>query len=269
MSEVLPVDGAGDNGEDEVRALKFEENFSRFLAKMDLIPEEYHAALGWLYAYQQIQDQRKRLANRALQMTGGKKVFWGNVLPDELRAPINKTMADAADGIDDFETLAGRNLHKALRHTTWYQEVAIPAARGFGMSETGGTLSGAKLLYTFVSPSRFTTFGQFIRYARLAPENGKAPHRTRGKQIHYNPQAWQALYDLSEVWCKTSPDKCIWRAMWDEWKGYYREKYPDEKTHPKLRIHNMARRKVLREFLRGLWELWGAWEVKYNVNQPQ
>lgn len=250
---------------DEIREqedLKFEELLSRFKAKMALIPEEYYPALGWLYAYRQIQDQRMRLANRANQLKRGKRVFWGSVLYGPLAETIYNTIIDAAEGIEEQEARAARELHKALRKTSWYLEVAVPAAKGVGMSENAGTLTAAKILDAYASPSRFNTFGQFIRYSRLAPENGRAPRRERGQRIHYNPKAWQALFDLSESWNKVPG--CYWRQRWDEWKGYYRERYPD---YPAGRIHNMARRKVLREFLHDLWDLWNFWEVKYGVNR--
>lgn len=258
--------------EDEVldsqEPLKFEDLLARFKAKMDLIPEEYHEALGWLYVYRQIQDQRKRLANRATQMTGdGKRVFWASVLPLDMRINMVAEIKGAIKKIEENEEKAARELHKALRKTSWYLEVAIPAAKGVGMTPNAGTLSAAKILDAFASMSRFGTIGQLMRYARLAPEEGQAPKRKPGQRIRYNPKAWQALFDLTEVWVKM-PD-CHWRTRWDYWKLYYREKYPDPKTHPPMRIHYMARRKVMREFLHDLWDLWRAWEERNGIHRQQ
>jgi len=236
--------------------VSFDVLLQRFREKMNSIPREYHAAMGWLYVYRHVQEQRKRLGNRAIQMFGeGKRVFWATVLPPEVAAPIAATLVEAVGNLEKAEQIAARNIHKLLKDSSWYTQVAVPAAKGFGMSENAGTLSAAKIMWAYGSASRFATFGKIVRYSRLAPEDGKGPKRERGARIRYNPQAWQALFDLSETWNRM-PD-CYWRLRWDGWKAYYAEKYPE---YPKGRIHNMARRKVLREFLKDLYELWLVWE---------
>lgn len=256
-----------DNGKPQV---DFEELRKRFLAKYEKIPVEYHEALGWLYVYQKQQDNRKRVANRALQLTEGKRVFWVELVGSELARVMAEGMkvvhtktgdVDVTTFMEKQEDYAAARIHACLAKTTWYRDVAVIAAHGFGMSDRSGTLTAAKILDAFGSPSRFATFGSVIRYARLAPENGKAPRPTRGAVVHYSPKAWQALYDLSESWLKMA--SCDWRQKWDAWKEVYRAKYPDEKTHPKMRIHQMGRRKVIREFLHELWDLWREWEANH------
>lgn len=237
--------------------LKFEELLARFQAKMNAIPAEYHEAMGWLYIYRQIQDQRKRLANRANQMSQGKRVFWASVLAEEPRVEMQKTIKAGVAATAKSEEQAAAQLHKAMRHTSWYRHVAVTAARGVGISEDAGTLSAAKLLWAYGSASRFPLFGSIVRYSRLAPENGKAPGRIKGRRIHYNPQAWQALFDLSETWNRL-PD-CCWRVMWDAFKIQAQEKHPD---WPKWKVHAWGRRKMLREFLRDIYEIWLAWEAR-------
>lgn len=252
--ELVPVaDGWADGGHAERGdgRLDFEANLARFRAKLALIPPEYHEALGWLYVYRQIQDQRKRLFNRSIQMQEGKRTFWGSVLPVTVLGPMAALIRASADKIEDSEALAARRIDALLRDTSWYREVAVPAAKGVGM----GTLTAAKILWAYGSASRFATFGRIVRYSRLAPENGEAPKRRHGAKIRYNPAAWQALFDLSESWNR-KPD-CVWRQRWDLWKAYYADKYS---AYPKGRIHHMGRRKVLREFLRDLYEFWGEWE---------
>lgn len=255
-TETLPPETVEAEQED---ALKFQQLLERFLDKMNRIPTEYHEILGWLYSYRSLQDQRKRLANRSNQMSTGKRVFWGHVLPEAMMRPMQLTMTAPVESVQKAEDECARHLHRLMRKTSWYVDVAVPAARSTGMSEGSGTLSAAKLLDAFGSASRFETFGQIIKFARLAPDaNGRAPKPARGAKVSYSPRAWQALFDLSETWNR-KPDS-YWRLRWDAWKAYYREKYPEKKTHPDLRVHNMGRRKVLREFLRDLWEHWRAWE---------
>lgn len=241
-------------------ALKLQELFDRFKAKMDCTAPEYRIPLGWLYVYRQAQDQRKRLENRARQLDKSAKApFWAAVLPAFAVDKMDSTIREAVENLRKAEEEAAKELHKALRHTSWYLEVAITASRGVGMSPSAGTLSAAKILDAFVSMKRFGTIGQMMRYARLAPENGKAPKRMPGQRIKYNPKAFQSLFDLTETWVRMP--ECHWRVRWDFWKAYYREQYPDVKTHPQMRIHNMGRRKVMREFLHDLWDLWRAWEA--------
>ena len=245
---------------EETAGIDFAELLERFKAKFALIPVEYHVALGWLYVYRQIQDQRKRLQNRATQLSGegDRRVFWANLLSEEMTAPMSLVISASAGAIKKSEAAAAAQVSRLMGESSWYTEVASPAARGVGMSTPAGALSAAKILDAYGSVRRFGTFGQIIRYSRLAPEDGKAPRRASGKRIKYNPRAWQALFDLSEVWNRLPT--CHWRLRWDAWKEYYRAAHPDEKAYPKGRIHNMARRKVLREFLHELWDLWHAWE---------
>jgi hypothetical protein len=258
----------------------FEELLARFKDKMDRIPQECHLAMGALYIYQKIQEERKRQANRANQMSEGKRVFWSQVLPKEMLPPMVGIFEKAVEPLrkqeEEAELLLRTGfvwrkkdetkpdspryrltLGQGLRDTAWYKEVAVPSAHGVGMSEDNGTLSAAKILWAFGSASRFPSFGCIVRYARLAPEDGKAPGRAKGKRIHYNPSAWQALYDLSEAWAKM-PD-CHWRMMWDAFKAQASQNHPD---WPKWKIHAWGRRKMLREFLRELYDTWLAWEAR-------
>lgn len=246
----------------ETESPKFEELLRRFQAKFDRIRPEYREVLGWLYVYDRAQAQRKMLKNREFQLSSeGKQVFWAYVLPaGEAREMMAQTIARAIPELEASEEEAAKQISRLLRKTTWFNEVAIPACREIGMSKTGGTLTAAKFLDAFGSMSRFNTIGQLMRFARLAPENGKAPAPKSGQRIHYSPKAFQALFDLTDQWNRHP--ECVWRVSWDQWKVYYREKYPDVKTYPQGRIHAMARRKVMREFLHELWDLWRDWEQR-------
>lgn len=245
--------------EEDESPLDFEALLARFLAKIEGIPPECREAMGHLYVYRNLQDQRKRLANRANQMSEGKRVFWCRVIGGTGLADMKAALSGAAEKLQQSEAAAALSLHQAMRKTSWYRHVAISACQGIGMSKDAGTLSAAKLLWAFGNASRFATFGRIVRYARLAPENGKAPGRAKGQRIHYNPAAWQALFDLSETWNRM-PD-CHWRLMWDAYKIKAAEMHPD---WPKWKVHAWGRRKMLREFLRDLYEVWLAWEARTN-----
>lgn len=242
-------------------SLNYAQNLEKFKQKMALVPKEYHEVLGWLYVYRQIQDQRMRLINRATQFKQGKRVFWAHVLPPEMALPMMAQIRAAAENIVQAEEVAAERITRLLIHTSWYQDVAVPAARGIGISKNAGAVTAARFLDAYASPSRFKSFGAFVRYSRLAPENGRAPKYARGRKIHFSPKAWQALYNLSECWNRL-PD-CEWRVLWDAWKAIYAKQHPD---YPKGRIHNMARRKILRAFLRDLWDLWNIWEQDRSVS---
>jgi hypothetical protein len=265
--------------EETENTVDFEENRRRFREKMARIPEECHLAMGALYTQRKIQQERMRQNNRANQLVEGKRVFWADVLPRDMLVPMVGMFKGTIDPLAKQEEEAALLLHrgyvwirdendptapkkrlvlgKGMRETAWYKEVAIPSAHGVGMSEDNGTLSAAKILWAFGSASRFPSFGCIVRYARLAPEDGKAPGRAKGKRIHYNPSAWQALYDLSEALAKM-PD-CHWRMMWDAFKAQASQNHPD---WPKWKIHAWGRRKMLREFLRELYDTWLAWEAR-------
>ncbi len=163
-----------------------------------------------------------------------------------------------AEKVKDGEDKARLQLERALMPTSWYQEVAVPAARGFGISKSSGAVSAAKLLWAFGSASRFPAFEKIVQYAGLAPApDGKAPKRRRGQRVHYNPAAWQALYDLSECWLRMP--NCYWRHRWDALKAVAAVKHPD---WPAGKIHAWGRRRMLREFLHDLWAVWLDWEAR-------
>lgn len=241
--------------------LSYEELFARFMAKMNQIAPEYREPLGWLYVYRQAQDQRKRLQNRARQLDrSADKVFWAAVLPKVAVDEMDLAITASVERLMETEEDAAKRIDKLMRKSSWYKEVAVAAARGVGMSPKAGMMTAVKLLDAFVAMTRFNTIGQLMRYARLAPENGKAPKKASGERIKYNPKAFQALFDLTDQWNRVP--ECYWRQRWDYWKAYYREQHPDLKEYPDGRIHNMGRRKVMREFLHALWDLWRSWEAK-------
>lgn len=239
---------------------EYKDLLARFQAKIAAIPAECREAMGWLYVYRQLQEQRKRLGNRALQMLGnGRRVFWANALAAEVAQSMGERLAAAAEKVHEQEREAEKQLRRLLMPTDWYRSVAVPAARGEGISKNNGALSAAKLLWAFGSASRFSSFGRIVRYAGLAPENGRAPRPRRGVRINFSPAAWQALFDLSECWLRMPNG--YWRNRWDALKAVAAEQHPD---WPANKVHAWGRRRVLREFLRDLWETWQEWETAHG-----
>jgi hypothetical protein len=234
----------------------YEELFERFRQKMAMIPRECWPAMGWLYAHRHLQEQRLRLENRARQlMASDKQVFWARVLPAEVADPIGVVVAGAISSIEKYEEKVKEGLTNAMRNTSWFLTVAVPAAQNSGITRSTGELSAAKILWAIGSARRFATFGKIVKYCGLAPEDGHCAKRRRGHKCGYNPQAFQSLFDLSECWLRNvnSP----WRIMWDGYKAACQQKHPD---WPKLKVHRWGQRKTMREFLRRLYELWTQWE---------
>jgi hypothetical protein len=249
-------------------APKFKELVERFRKKVASIPPECHTALFYWRMAVYTQENRIALENRLRQTTKiAEKVFWADGLPPEIQATMQITMdATGKTRLQELRKLEEkftRETEKGFKSSRWFNEVAIAAAEGQGM---GPMLAGA-LLWAIGDAKRFDTFGKFVRYAGLdVTINGAAPKRRRGQHITWNPFLRTTLYKLTEGWNKMP--ESTWRAMWDGYKEFYRNNRPDllevknskGEDVSKGKIHNMARRKVQREFLRNLYHLWIAFE---------
>lgn len=251
--------------EQPAKAPSFEILAERFRAKMVLIPAECHEAIMYWKMAREVQKARIAAENKLRQViAAGQKVFFaGDGIPDGIKA----VMAKGGD-LKHFEELRKkedsliRACETAFKKTRWYNEVALAAAEGIGL---GPALAG-DLLWIIGGASRFPTFGRLVRYAGLDVRDGKSPKRAKNERITWNPALRTTLYKLTEVWNKMP--ECIWRARWDGWKAWYAENRPnvlEEKSSKGVpcgqgHIHNMARRKVQREFLRNLWTLWMEYE---------
>jgi len=270
--------------------LKFDDLHGQFIAKMKMIPEECLEAVGYWYAYEKIQKSRIALTNQYLQVAGGgKRVFWASeVLPSDVRDgmaryytlaigakkamyEIVKTVIQGEDvefgilelnkPLNSVEDSLARKIDKSIRETTWFNEVLQPTAK-VGI---GGILA-VPLLVAIADAKRFNSFGRLVSYAGLdVTKAGRAPKREKGKPFKKSHLLRKTLYLITESWNKM-PD-CKWRIMWDTWKLWYEENRPEllqevskEGKHcGKGHIHNMARRKVQREFLRELYTRWYEW----------
>ena len=240
---------------EEYQAPKFEELLERFQAKVASIPTDCHEAIMYWHMAKKVQAARIAAENRLGQVVKiGKKVFYADGdLPEHVKAVMVKGDKKYFEELRKMEGLFTRNCEKAFKTTRWYNEVALPAAENIGL----GPLLAGEFLWTIGNAGRFETFGKIVRYAGLdVTHAGKAPKRAKGQRITWNPKLRTALFKLTEGWLKMP--ECIWRARWDGWKVWYAENRPEilKEKGGKGHIHNMARRKVQREFLRNLWTLW-------------
>lgn len=240
------------------KALSYEELVERFREKVASIPEECYDAIMYWQMAKEAQSVRIAGENNLRQAVDvSAKVFYADSdIPEQIRAALMKTdkvHLSALRSQEGFFTRRGDDLMKATR---WFKEVASPAAEGVGM----GLMIAGGLLWTIGSAKRFSTFGKIVRYAGLDVREGKAPKRQKGQRVTWNPELRTTLFKLTEVWNR-EPDS-VWRARWDGWKVWYAENRPEilEEKGGKGHIHNMARRKIQREFLRNLWTLWSEFE---------
>ena len=259
------------NEEDERAPLTYEELVERFRAKVGSIPEECHEAIMLWKMAREVQSARIAGENNIRQVLETvKKVFWGDEIPENIKRVMLRGEDKQLSDLRKYEDTLARGAEKAFKNTRWYNEVAIPAAEGVGL----GPMLAGQLLWQIGCASRFPSFGRIVRYAGLdVTQEGKAPKRRKGARITWSPELRTALFKLTEVWNKMP--ESVWRARWDGIKAWYREKYPEKEVYEeggkkKTRyndghIHNMARRKVQREFLRNLYHLW----IEYENEDPE
>jgi hypothetical protein len=243
----------------EERSLKFEELVKRFRAKVNMIPEDTRRAIIYWHMAKRIQKSRMAMMNRVGQLYKiGKKVFWTDNVPEEFQVMMREDPKQIKT-VANIEDTYARRCAKEFESSRWYNEVALPAAENVGL----GPMMAGGLLWTIGDAKRFPTFGRIVRYAGLdVTPQGKAPKRAKGQKVTWNPELRTTLYNLTEVWNRMP--ECIWRARWDAYKAVYMETRPEileEKSKKGTpcgqgHIHNMARRKVQREFLRNLYTLW-------------
>ncbi len=247
--------------EQKRKGTPYEVLLERFKAKVAMIPPECHEAIMLWHIARRVQEARIATENQLGQVLKlGKKVFWADEeLPDAIKAVMVSGAGKSGKGVAHLDNLhkqemaAIRACEKSFKQTRWYSEVAIAAAEGQGL----GPMIAGGLLWTIGNTTRFPSFGRIVKYARLDVQNGKAPKRRKGEEATGNGYLQRTLYVLSEVWNKMP--ESTWRAQWDAHKAVYAEKDPElTKGH----IHNMARRKVQREFLRNLYNLWNQYSTE-------
>ncbi|TEB13381.1 transposase [Pelotomaculum propionicicum] len=264
--------------EQDYKAPKFEELVARFREKVKSIPEDCQGAIMFWLAAKKVQEARIRVENQLRQtLKVGIKVFWGDSdIPDsikeimleakmitEIEVKGKKEKVNRLEALRKQEDGLIRACEREFKKSRWYNEVAVPAAEGVGL---GPALAGS-LLWTIGDAKRFSSFGRLVRYAGLdVTTDGKAPKRSKGNRITWNPELRTALFKLTEGWNKMP--ESTWRAEWDGHKQVLVEKRPEileevnkeGKPCGKGHIHNMARRLIQRKFLRNLYHLWVEFE---------
>jgi hypothetical protein len=257
-------------GRKKKKGKSFEELVAAFRAKVNMIPEECRPAIPWWFLHRQVQRRRIAIDNQIRQFEAGNRVFWSEGLPEEIargKLASGLCVADIihnefllsrakVDILKELERTLAAEVEKRIGPTVWFKTVAVPAAEGVGI----GPLLACDFLWAIASAKRFTSFGKLVKYAGLDVQNGKAPKRQRGKRITWNPFLRTVLFKLTEVWNRMP--ECVWRTRWDAWKEWYQEHRPQIVGTKgwKGHIHNMARRKIQREFLRNLYHLWLEYE---------
>lgn len=246
---------------EEKKGLSYKELVERFRQKVASIPKDCHEAIMLWKMAKEIQKARIAAENNLRQVVEiGKKVFYADdEIPEQIKAAMIKGDQKYFDSLRKQEGSFTRACERAFKETRWYNEIAIPAAEGEGM----GPMMAGEFLWTIGSAHKFSSFGRLVKYAGLHVRDGKAPKRAKGQRVDWSPPLRTALYKLSENWNRKP--ECVWRARWDGWKVWYTENRPHvlEEKGGKGHIHNMARRKVQREFLRNLYDLW--WEYEEEV----
>lgn len=243
------------------KGIPFEDLVASFRQKANAIPKEcLEPVMLWLQ-YKDIQRARIAAGNRLVQSWGDpeKKVAWGDGIPETLHAAM-RLRGEFVRRLQLEERRVYGRLDAAMRATRWFAEVASPAAEGVGMG--GGT--ACALLWAVGSAVRFPNFQKIARYAGLDVQNGAAPRRAKGQRQTWNPALRLALFALCDSWNKAPG--CVWRGRWDAWKAAYREEHPEvirdggRAKYTPGHIHAMARRRVQRQFLKNLWNLWREYE---------
>jgi len=245
--------------------LPFEKLVEAFRRKVNSIPEECRNAVFYWLLFDRTQRSRIAFQNRLTQtQEAAKRTFWSEGIPPEIQealVPVEEGSTFMAK-LKSEEQKHLRKCKKEFEKTIWYNEVAVAAAEGDSM---GPAIAGA-LLWRIGSVRRFPSFGKFVRYAGLdVTPDGKAPRKSKGNKVTYNPQLRATLFRLSEVWLRS---KGVWRGRWDAWKAHYRAR-PDLAEENPGHIHNMARRKILREFLRNLYARWSEYEEAYGTGEEE
>jgi hypothetical protein len=103
-----------------------------------------------------------------------------------------------------------------------------------------------------VGMERFKTISSLWKYAGMDVVNGKAPRRTKGQKITWNPRLRSVCYNIGKSF--------VMVGKGGYYRGYYDEVKAKEKLkHPELtkgHIDARARRKVVKRFLSHLFVKW-------------
>jgi len=114
-----------------------------------------------------------------------------------------------------------------------------------------GPMLSAGLISELVRPDKCPTVSSLWAYSGYHVKDGKAPRRKKGEAANWNPRLRMLGYKIGQQFIRTTRgDGCFGRKLYDEYRAYY-EMRGDEKG-----AHSMARRRVVKDFLRCFWLEW-------------
>lgn len=132
---------------------------------------------------------------------------------------------------------------EALKGNRTYIEY-LNKKHGFGSS-----VLSCGILGMIGDPTRFKGLQSLWHYCGLHVVDGKAPKRERGKKIDWNPYLKSLL--LENLGKQLISKKSEYRTRFEEYR-----KQEQGKGLTKGHVFNRARRKIVKDFLKDLWNYW-------------
>lgn len=133
----------------------------------------------------------------------------------------------------------------------------LKSVKGIGPCLAGSLYAG------ILDIGRFPTVSHLWAYMGMDVRDGKAPKRTKGEKVDWNPFLRMTLYKITDSFIKQNAEKCLYRRLYDEKKAYYQKQHPEpipgkgkEVTYGPLHLHNMAKRYAGKIFIQHLWVKW-------------
>jgi len=121
-----------------------------------------------------------------------------------------------------------------------------------------GETFAAALIAEIVDIGRFRKVASLWKYFGLHVVNGKAPKKTKGQKIDWNPRCRTLAWKIGEAFIKIG-DRGFYGRMYRKFKEEDAAKNPNlTKAHLRAR----AKRKTVKLFLAHLWQAWRMLEGK-------
>lgn len=112
-----------------------------------------------------------------------------------------------------------------------------------------GPMLAAQLI-ALIDIERANTVSALWRYAGYAVINGQRERPTKGEKLHYNARLKKVCFLLAESFLKSNSP---YRAVYDDGRAYYEANRPE---WTKARRHMAAMRRMIKQFLAHLWQVW-------------
>lgn len=197
--------------------------------------KEYTKLRFLVESYYDAQKLRIMTDNRLLALSR----FLGVPLEDQRIVGLTSTSTI----ISGLEKSIVKMLRQELADYTIYTEW-MHYVKGLGPVLSAGLIAWIQDISKFDNVSKLWAFSGYHVI------EGKAPRRTRGAKINWNPHLKTHCWKVGKQFVKT---KCLYREYYLKFKAAEAEKHPDlTKGH----IDARARRKVVKLFLSHLWAKW-------------